>query len=236
MNFNELMQRMRDLDTNAPIAEVADVAEAGCGMPGMDNMPSSMMGAPKQQDSVTMNVSMNGAGAGGIRDLMAILKNIDDVADKGPDMDLGEPEKFGDGDMDVIVKKQPGMDMMTIDDDYENEPDEIYQDQDAVVGTGNDLHSKGAEAPKANGGGNPMKVRTGETFKLPAGDLKIKLEGLYNDIKLREGSGPKEKQSSKYVDRNNAESKAKVQAAKDKMSANKKAEPGKALLAKTKAK
>lgn len=185
MNFNELMQRMRDIDTPAPIAEVSDVAEAGCGMPGMDNMPSSMMGAPKQQDSVTMNVSMNGAGAGGIRDLMAILKNIDDVADKGPDIDLGEPEQFGDRDMDVIVKKQPGMDMMTIDDDYENEPDEIYHNQDAVVGTGDDLHSKGGEVSPVNGGGNPRQVKTGETFKLPSGNLKIKLESLYQEIKNR---------------------------------------------------
>lgn len=190
MNFNELMQRMRDLDTT-PEVSVAENLTDGCGMPGMDNMPSSMMGAPKQQDSVTMNVSMNGAGAGGIRDLMAILKNIDDVADKGPVMDLGEPEKFGDRDMDVIVKKQPGMDMMTIDDDYENEPDEIYQDQSAVTGTGNDLHSKGGEAPPVNGGGNPMKVRTGETFKLPAGDLKIRLENLYNNIKLRASTSNK---------------------------------------------
>jgi hypothetical protein len=87
--------------------------------------------------------------------------------------------------MDVIVKKQPGMDMMTIDDDYENEPDEIYQDQDAVLGTGDDLHSKGAEAPKVNGGGNPRQVKTGETFKLPSGDLKIRLESLYQDIKSR---------------------------------------------------
>jgi hypothetical protein len=183
MNFNELMQRMREIDTNAPISEVD---EGGCGMPsammGMNPSPPEPM---KQQDSVTMNVSMNGSGAGGIRDLMAILKNIDDVADKGPSMDLGEPEKFGDKDMDVIVKKQPGMDMMTIDDDYENEPDEIYQDQDAVLGTGDDLHSKGAEAPKVNGGGNPRQVKTGETFKLPSGDLKIRLESLYQDIKSR---------------------------------------------------
>lgn len=184
MNFNELMQRMRDLDTK-PETGVAEDLTTECGMPGMDNMPGGMMGAPKQQDSVTMNVSMNGSGAGGIRDLMAILKNIDDVADKGPDIDLGEPEEFGDKDMDVIVKKQPGMDMMTIDDDYENEPDEMYSNQDAVTGTGDDLHSKGVEAPKVNGGGNPMKVKTGETFKLPSGNLKIKLESLYQEIKNR---------------------------------------------------
>ena len=195
MNFNELMQRMRDIDTNTPIAEVSDVAEAGCGM------PNTMMGMSqpepmKQQDSVTMNVSMNGSGAGGIRDLMAILKNIDNVESSPPlsnptmsmdrdEIDMGEPEKFGDDDMDIMLKKKSGMDMIPIDDDYENEPDEMYSNQDAVTGTGDDLHSKGAEAPKVNGGGNPMKVTSGETFKLPSGNLKIRLESLYQEIKNR---------------------------------------------------
>jgi hypothetical protein len=195
MNFNELMQRMRDIDTNAPIAEVS---EGGCGMPsammGMNPMPPEPM---KQQDSVTMNVSMNGAGAGGIRDLMAILKNIDNVDSSPPlsnpsmsmdrdeiDMDM-EPERFGDDDMEVMLKKKSGMDMIPIDDDYENEPDEMYGNMDSVTGKGDDLHSKSAEAPKVNGGGNPMKVTSGETFKLPSGDLKIRLESLYQDIKSR---------------------------------------------------
>jgi hypothetical protein len=189
MNFNELMQRMRDIDTNAPIAEVC---KDGCGtksaMMGMNPMP--------QQDSVTMNVSMNGSGAGGIRDLMAILKNIDDV--KSPslsidpiipmdadEIDIDEPERFDDDDMAVMLKKKSGMDIIPIDDDYENEPDEVYGNIDSITGTGDDLHSKGAEAPKVNGGGNPMKVNPGETFKLPSGDLKIKLESLYQDIKNR---------------------------------------------------
>lgn len=195
MNFNELMQRMRDLDTPQQ-SSVAEELTTECGMPGMNNMPGGMMGAPKQQDSVTMNVSMNGSGAGGIRDLMAILKNIDDVDSSPPlsnptmsmdrdEIDMGEPEKFGDDDMDIMLKKKSGMDMIPIDDDYENEPDEMYSNQDAVTGTGDDLHSKGAEAPKVNGGGNPMKVTSGETFKLPSGDLKIRLESLYQDIKNR---------------------------------------------------
>jgi hypothetical protein len=46
---------------------------------------------------------------------------------------------------------------------------------------------------------------------------------------VKEGSGSKEKQHSKYVDRNSPESKAKVQAAKDKMEKDKAAEPGKKL-------
>jgi hypothetical protein len=83
-----------------------------------------------------------------------------------------------------MIKKLSGPGNM-IDDDFANEPDETYQGIDAVTHTGDDLHSQGAEAPPVNGGGNPMKVKTGETFKLPSGDLKIKLEGLYKEIKSR---------------------------------------------------
>jgi hypothetical protein len=36
-----------------------------------------------QQDNVNMNVNMSGSGAGGIRDLMAILKNIEDHGEHG---------------------------------------------------------------------------------------------------------------------------------------------------------
>lgn len=51
---------------------------------------------------------------------------------------------------------------------------------------------------------------------------------------LGEGSGPKEKSHSKYVDRDSPESKAKIQAARDKVAKDKAADPGKALLAKKK--
>lgn len=157
-----------------------------CGMPGMDNMPSGMMGAPKQQDSVSMNVSMNGSGAGGIRDLMSILRNIEHGEEgHGSEMDI-EPERFGDGDMDVIVQKHGGMEKgIEIDDDFANQPDEMYGNMDSVTGTGNDIHSKGKEAPKVNGGGNPMPVESGKTYKLPSGDLKVRLESLYQEIKSR---------------------------------------------------
>jgi hypothetical protein len=49
-----------------------------------------------------------------------------------------------------------------------------------------------------------------------------------------EGSGPKEKQNSPYVDRNSTESKAKIQAAREKMAKDKAAEPGKKMLSKMK--
>jgi hypothetical protein len=159
------------------------------------------MEPPRQMDNVNMNVSLNASGDGGIRDLLDILRNIESGKD--------------DVEMPVAIKSMG----MELDDDFANEPDETYASIDTMVPTGSDLHSKGIEAPKVNGGGNPLAIQP-------------RLESLYQEIKLREGSGPKEKQHSKYVDRNSADSKAKVQAAKDKMAADKKAESGKALLKK----
>jgi hypothetical protein len=188
MNFQELMQRMVELDQptegnafSGALDAAKDagrdefevdgkeynVKEAGVGECGMMPPPNGMMGnrEPGQQDSVNMNVSLNAAGPGGIKDLMDILKGIEDdeIGNFGDDGDIG-PE--------VMIKKigAPGMDM--IDDDYENTPDETYQGVDAVTQTGGDLHSKGIEAPAANGGGNPMA-------------LKTRLESLYHEVKNR---------------------------------------------------
>jgi hypothetical protein len=135
-----------------------DVEE--CGLPGMSNMPSGMMGtsAPKQQDNVTMNVSMNGSGAGGIRDLLNVLKDIQG----GPEV---EPHHDQDAEHDVLVG-----------DSYDNAPNEVTLDMDAVIPTGNDIHSKGREAEKVNGGGNPFNVDE---------SLVNHLSNLYNEVKSR---------------------------------------------------
>lgn len=42
-------------------------------------------------------------------------------------------------------------------DEYDNEPDPQSSGYGSMTPTGNDMHSKGAEAPKVNGGGNPMQ-------------------------------------------------------------------------------
>jgi hypothetical protein len=173
MNFQDLMQKIKDIDegfepqdkythadqdveemgaakSNAETPLMGDVEECG-GMPSMGPM-SSM--APKQQDNVTMNVSMNGSGAGGIRDLMSILKNIE--------------QGGGDAEKDMVV----GLEQMA------NAPDEQTAGIDAVTPTGDDLHSKGGEAPKVNGGGNPMQRGVSE-------GLLDQLNNLYQEVKLR---------------------------------------------------
>ena len=118
-----------------------------------------------QQDSVTMNVSMNGSGAGGIRDLMAILKNIEDG---------GEPAHH---DM-IVGVDEPEMEE-EIDGGFQSattKPEPETAGINAVTPTGNDLASKGDEAPKANGGGNPF-VREG---------LLNHLSNLYKEVKERD--------------------------------------------------
>jgi hypothetical protein len=183
MNFNDLYKKMAELDTPAtevtqtqPAEEViaedavdpivqprrdlgldlfTESAVAECGeMPIMGGMD---MGAPKQQDNVSMNVSLNGSGAGGIKDLMSILKGIEDG---GEDVAVA----IDSGDMGDLEN--------AFDEEYANSPEEQVAPVDAVLPTGDDLHGQGAEAPKVNGGGNPMQ----ET-------LMTQLSRLYTEIK-----------------------------------------------------
>jgi hypothetical protein len=166
MNFTELYQRIRNIEEGTP-SEPKTINESleECG-----DMPMGMMGMSSnqgQQDSVTMNISMNGSGAGGIRDLMSILRDIEgsDNADVhshdvsklfGDDVEVAFDEEMADG----------GFGSAT------TEPNTATAGIDAVTATGNDLASKGIEAPKVNGGGNPMHEA-----------VKQRLYTLYNEIK-----------------------------------------------------
>jgi len=206
MNFQELMQRMVDLDRPVTEEDKADkdydgdgevesgkdeymgsrmkaafpkdkksekeVDEAFIDECGTD-MPSGMMGMrnPGQQDSVNMNVSLNAAGSGGIRDLMGILKNIEDA-----DGDMGDPE--------VIIKKMsyPGMDQHDNEgpgqsiigqEELANAPDEMYLPHNFDAGA--DLNRPKAAYPAAQRGDNPMAVE----------QIADRLAGLYENIKAR---------------------------------------------------
>lgn len=194
MNFQDLYKKIRQLDEqDMPISEPAPTGDAppppadtaaapapSGEMPsdvsveecGGDMMPRPTM-APKQSDSVTMSVSMNGSGKGGIRDLMDVLKNIESGAGHDDDKLFGKASA-------VDVHDEPIMG-----DEYANSVDggsdaEVYG-IDAVTGTGDDLHSKGKEAEKVNGGGNPFTVDEA---------LVDRLSNLYSKIK----GEPKEKE------------------------------------------
>lgn len=142
------------------IKESAELEECG------DMMP---MGAPEQSNSVNMNVSLNAQGAGGIRDLMNVLKNIDDVAaPQHGDGDNQEDPLFGDSFEEEFGNSMAGHDGPTT------------APVSAVLPTGDDLASKGKEAKKVNGGGNPLarKSPMEET-------IANNLQNLYTEIKNR---------------------------------------------------
>lgn len=159
MNFSELYNRIRSIEEGT-VTECGDMPMAISSLSGGHN---------EQQDNVTMNVSMNGAGKGGIRDLMDLLKNIEDVQSGGDhdgvDVLLTAPgeEEFGGAEEEHEMGEE-----------YANSPEEVTHDVDAVTATGDDLASKGKEAPKMNGGGNPMQE-----------SLAAKLHELYNEVKSR---------------------------------------------------
>lgn len=134
MNFADLYKKIASLDGS--IAESVETVEE-CGM-----APAAHAG---QQDSVNMNVTMSGSGEGGIRELLNVLKDID--TGNAP-TDGEDPAIFG--------EPSDSHDEPVTDEDYSNDADNtVTLDIDAVTPTGDDMHSKGAEAEKANGGGNP---------------------------------------------------------------------------------
>ena len=129
MNFQDLLTKMKQIDEGT-------VEE--CGMAPMPPRDS-------QQDSVNMNVTMSGSGKGGIRDLLAVLKDIE----TGPATGSDDAVIIGGDDIASVQSE--------LDDSYNNEPNEEIAGIDAVTPTGNDIHSKGDEAEKVNGGGNPWR-------------------------------------------------------------------------------
>jgi hypothetical protein len=199
MNFNELFQKMRELD--APVSEELkggqknlDVDKDGdieaddlkdlrakkvdeevvdeCGM-----MPSPM-GGMGQQDSISANISMNASGTGGIRDLMAILRNIENGGDAhgGDEHDMAvaigsmadEPEPL----LGMDEAEAGGFDRATTAPNPETAP------MAAAFPKGNDISSHGGnERPKVNGGGNP--------YSMTAESLIPRLSSLYQEVKSR---------------------------------------------------
>ena len=157
MNFTDLYKKITNIDNGLNESELV---ECPC--------EEGPMAHPKQQDSVNMNVSINGQGANGIRDLMDILKNIDKVdGSEKHDILVGEPEQTEpdqDDSDEVVFDIEPTHDdeepLMT--DDYENSPigasDAAVYGISAVTAMGDDLFSKGKGAKKANGGENPWNV------------------------------------------------------------------------------
>jgi hypothetical protein len=180
MDLKSLIAKMTAIEEGAqmapPSAPEVEVAECGDEMMpaaveecGMDMMPHD---APKQQDNVTMNVSMNGSGAGGIRDLMDILRNLENSGgeEHGDELIIGTP---GEGEIELpFADEDQGAGFGEVN----TEPDPETANPEMMVRHGGDLASKGLGALKANGGENPMRVREA---------LASKLAEMYEEIKNR---------------------------------------------------
>lgn len=99
MNFLDLYKKIKELEDNVEQRKVNEGLSQGNMMPqavsappsgpisecGMSEcgdmpMPSHDQHAPEQQDSVSMSVNINGAGKGGIRDLIDILTSLENKA------------------------------------------------------------------------------------------------------------------------------------------------------------
>ena len=174
MNFSELYKKIADLD-NRPMIE-SDTVES-CGSP-MGSSPIA------QQDTVSVSVNMNGSGAGGIRDLMAILKNIENTDGDMPDMphmdmptpgdmtgDLMDPTDMDSADDEDALSQimrlsgkptmLPGNDGMDgaekPQEGFANQPDENYSDISALThDNAGGLNQPHKQYKKEYPGDNPM--------------------------------------------------------------------------------
>lgn len=191
MDFNKLYKKIAELDKGRQVLNESEQPVEECGMMGM-----SPMGGMDERPT-TMSVNMNASGAEGIRELLNILQGKgddggmgmdgpdtspagailsigsdgpDDDSDMGPD---GSPDIHDHGDnMDdkkPMLGKGPEMD-----ETFANEPDPSMGTTADMTPTGDDMSSKGMEAPKVNGGGNPMQE-----------NLRYRLLNLYKEIKTR---------------------------------------------------
>jgi hypothetical protein len=120
------------------------------------DMPMGMMGmsGPQgQQDNLDMNITLHGSGAGGVRNLMNILRDIE--GSDNIDVHSHDVSKLfgGDNAIEVAFDEEMGDGGFG---SATTHPDTSTAGIDAVTATGNDLASKGTEARKVNGGGNPM--------------------------------------------------------------------------------
>ena len=139
-----------------------------CGMSPMGS-PMGMPGMSKQQDNVSMNINMTGSGSGGIRDLMDILRNIEQGADDhgGHDHDDGLDMKIGGPAL--VMKKDP-----VLGDEWDNSPDPVVKPTGAFPSdTGNDMHRPKGAHPAVTGGDNAMALES----------IVARLDRLYKEVK-----------------------------------------------------
>lgn len=215
MNFQQLADKLKRIDEGVD----AQIEECGEMMP-MAGMMGQQPAPQAQQDTVSMNVSMNAQGKGGIRNLMDILKDIENNADgeistvmstephgaeidADPELDIMMPHDEIDGDVEIIDVDQDEMEK----EGFANAPDEQYQSSEYM----NNTLAGGANKPQKmtkGGYGNsdnpltmaailPVAAAMGRMSEGQGETLQSKLESLYQEIKLREATDKKMSRAAK---------------------------------------
>ena len=170
MNLKDLIAKMTAIEEGKeqPVEE--------CGM--MPMMPGA---SPQQQDNVNMNITMSGQGAGGIRDLMSILKSIENGDEEdGIDVVIGKPSiaKASHGEDPILGDFEEALDdMETYGNSAPGASGKHTHGVDAVTFSGDDMNSKGKISPLARAPGtNPLRHPMHES-------LVNRLQEHYNSIK-----------------------------------------------------
>jgi hypothetical protein len=187
MNLQDLMTKLKSIDENAPpVAPVhTDGAAAGDSIEAECGMPIAIGNSPKQQDNVTMNVSMNGSGAGGIADLMKILRNIEQSDNLDPHQHDVSKMFAQPGHAEPLIGQEEEM-AETIDDDEESWGNSVSgasghhtHGVEAVTFSGDDMNSKGKSSPLQRAPGtNTLREPTNVSEELVS-----RLTQMYQAIK-----------------------------------------------------
>ena len=203
MNFTELYKRIRSIDESETQSDPAAARAARASMAqsmantaaptlskeGIYDECGDMMGPsnpPKQQDSVTMSVNMNGNGSGGIKDLMNILKNIEQSANPVDPHPHNVDRLFGDG--------------------YENseqgDQGAVTLDINDVVNVGTPINS-GDHRPRQAGLpiGNPMQEALVSRLAQMYDEIKEAKEDKFDPLKHVKNPTKGEKTAAKDVKR-----------------------------------
>jgi len=224
MNFQELAQKIRRIDEGA-------VVECGDMMPGAMMAPHAPM---PQQDTVSMNVSMNATGKGGIRDLMNVLQNIEsavNVAHSEPVIDIGpddmhidaepanidsmmggevevEPDDeitFGNDEPEFDAEPEHGEEEIVFGDEPESEFDAEFDAEPEADSKSIDPRIKHAIAPVVQAVG--LAHALGQDPKKVLGGDKVTDEGDLDTMDTMQNPGPEDEEymaSEEFANRPNA--------------------------------
>lgn len=171
MQMIDVLKRLAELDASNPnvvndkkqdVAESIEQSVEECGMMGGMDRPSTPA-------SINMTAATGEELSGMLKDIMTLAGMSKEEPISTPALSVVEPASDGMGPPDQVDFMRSTLDKLNPTDDdseddeerkvdeYDNEPNPQGTDYSSMTPTGDDLASKGGEAPKVNGGGNPMQ-------------------------------------------------------------------------------